>query len=233
MAAGRKTGGRKKGSKNKATVVRPEVLPPETAESVLAETARAVVLTTAPVRTPKAVMLDAMIRFENLGLGFLTRAERLMKRGATVDKVQAEAMEGHKFIVAAVECAMKAAPYVHARLLAVESRGDMTQDEAPFVIRVPTVLGDSTVWQAAVGSEILDIEAAQAASRPRPEVSTPSPATDSPARPDAPATTPAVLTIDQKTSQITAMPPGPKVVKPSGTEEWLAGVMAERRKAAG
>jgi hypothetical protein len=60
--------------------------------------------------------------------------------------------EGHKFTIAAVQCAEKVAPYIHARLLAVESRRDMTQDKAPYVVRVPAVLADSTAWQTAVGA---------------------------------------------------------------------------------
>ena len=47
-------------------------------------------------------------------------------------------------MIAAVQCAEKVAPYIHARLLAVESRGDMTEDKAPFVIRAPMVMDDSS-----------------------------------------------------------------------------------------
>ena len=189
------------------------------------------------MRTPKAVILDAMMRFENLGLGFLAKADRMMKTRAAADKVAEAAHEGHKYIVAAVECATKAAPYVHARLLAVESRGDMTEDKAPFVVRVPAVVADSKAWQAVVGSEILDMEAAQAASGPRTEA-LPHPAvsgsTDNSNAPAAtPAPLPVVLAVDPKTSRITAMPPGPKIVQPVGAQEWLDAVAAERRKAAG
>jgi hypothetical protein len=38
---------------------------------------------------------------------------------------------------------------------------------------------------------------------------------------------------DAKTGRITAMPAAPKPAQPSGTEEWLAAVQAERRKVAG
>jgi Natural resistance-associated macrophage protein len=64
-----KTGGRTKGVPNKP---KPEILPPGSPEAIYeAEVARAVVI--APqehlnVRTPKAVMLDAMVRFENHGV---------------------------------------------------------------------------------------------------------------------------------------------------------------------
>jgi len=216
-----KTGGRKKGVGNKERIVVPEVLPPETAESIIAETARAMVLASSPVRTPKAVILDAMMRFEALGLGFLTKADRLMKRNAGTAKVAEAAQEGHRYIVAAVECATKAAPYVHARLLAVESRGDMTQDQAPFVVRVPAVMADSTVWQAAVGSAILDMEA-----EPSPVVRSNEVAATlmAPNPPPAPVASPVPLMLDPKTSRITAMPPGPATVRPMGTEEWLQSI---------
>lgn len=230
MAKGRYTGGRKKGSKNKPKV---EILPKETAKAIVAETARAVVLTSAPVRTPKAVMLDAMIRFESLGMEFLARAERLAQRNAGLDRVTAEAMEGHKFIVAAVECATKVAPYIHARLLAVESRGDMTEDKAPYVVRVPAVLADSSAWQTAVGA-LADQMAAQSPSGGRPEA-LPHPAQSQPeAEPPAPAPTAVPLAMEPKTGRITAMPPrGSVAIKPAGSEEWLAQVTEQRRKASG
>lgn len=228
-----KTGGRAKGSKNKNRVVTPDVLPAETAEAVLAETARAVTLMSAPVRTPKAVILDAMLHFEALGKGFLAKADRLMKTRADTAKIAEAAQEGHKYIVAAVECATKAAPYVHARLLAVESRGDMTEDKAPFVVRVPSVVGDSAAWQAAVLSEAAEIEASRPAIPARPEASGVAAALCPPEPPPAPATTPVVLESVPDRSLIRAMPPGPVTVKPVGTQEWLDSVMDERRKAAG
>jgi hypothetical protein len=80
------------------------------------------------------------------------------------------ATEGHKFTIAAVQCAEKVAPYVHARLLAVESRGDMTQDKAPYVVRVPAVLADSTAWQAAVGPALGEAAASTAPSGTQPVV---------------------------------------------------------------
>ena len=224
MAKGRKTGGRKPGSKNKERIVIPEVLPPETAESVIAETARALVLTSAPVRTPKAVMLDAMVHFEGLGKGFLARAERLMKTRAGTAKVAEAANEGYKYIVAAVECATKAAPYIHARLLAVESRGDMTEDKAPYVLRAPLVMADSSSWAAAVGAALIEEEALSRASAPS-QVPLPHPAlSQQPVAPEAPPVpAPAVLAIDQGRIS-TVMPAGPKVVKPTGTKEWLESI---------
>jgi hypothetical protein len=38
---------------------------------------------------------------------------------------------------------------------------------------------------------------------------------------NAPATSPVRLTADQATGRVTIMPPGPRVVQPSGTQEWL------------
>jgi hypothetical protein len=230
MAKGRKTGGRIKGvSKNKP---KRHVLPPDTAKGLLDEAARALTLVSAPVRTPKAVMLDAMFRFENLGLGFLAKAEKLMKTRADPEKAAELAREGHRFIVAAVECATKAAPYIHARLLAVESRGDMTQDEAPFVIRVPSVVQASPAWQAAVMAEAAEIEASRPAIPPRPEVSAPVAAFAPPKPPAPPATTPVVLEADQDTSRIRAMPVGPVTIKPAG-QDWLDSVMSEQKRKAG
>lgn len=233
MAKGRKTGGRIKGvSKNKERIVVPEVLPPETAESMIAETARAMVLASSPIRTPKAVILDAMMRFEALGLGFLKTAERLQKRNAGVAKIAEAAHEGHKFIVAAVECATKAAPYVHARLLAIESRGDMTEDKAPYVVRVPMVMSDSTAWQAAVGAAVIEGEAFRTPSGPD-TATLAHPGRPQPiAKPEPPPPAPVALAADQKTGRITMMPPGPRVVQPSGTQEWLDAV-AQQRKVVG
>lgn len=226
-----KTGGKVKGSKNRPKV---EVLPPETAKSIVDETARAVVLTSAPVRTPKAVMLEAMTRFENLGLGLLMKAERLTKRNAKLETIAETAREGHKYIVAAVECATKVAPYIHARLLAVEARGDTTEDRAPFVVRVPAVAVNSSEWQMAVGVALLAQAADEAPQSPpghRPEAA-PHPGLPRPPEPTPPpAPAPAVLAADPKSGRITMMPAVAAPAKPAGTDEWLAQVTADRRKA--
>jgi hypothetical protein len=205
MAPGRKTGGRIRGvSINKP---KPIIMEPTSENRELVATAQL-------MRTPKAVMLDAMMRFENLGLGFLTKADRLMKRNAGTAKVAEAAHEGHKFIVAAVECATKVAPYIHARLLSMESRGDMTQDKAPYVVRVPAVLADSTAWQTAVGAALGEAVASKAPSRAPPA-----------ALPD-----PVPLVTDQKTGRISTMRPArPVVVKPTGTQEWLESVASQRK----
>jgi hypothetical protein len=225
MAPGYKTGGRVRGvSTNKP---KPIILEPTTENRELVAVAHL-------VRTPKAVILDAMMRFETLGLGFLARADRLMKSRAATEKVAEAAQEGHKFIVAAVECATKAAPYVHARLLSVESRGDMTADRAPFVIRAPAVMEDSSAWQAAVGAAVVDMEAAQVPSGASTEVlAHPAQSQAIPAPQAAPEPSPVVLVPDPKTSRITVMPPGPRVVRPEGTDAWLDRVEQERRRASG
>ena len=124
------------------------------------------------------------------------------------------ATEGHKFMIAAVQCAEKVAPYIHARLLAVESRGDMTEDKAPYVVRVPMVMDDSSAWQAAVGAALGEAVASKAPSGAPPA-----------ALPD-----PVPLVTDQKTGRIsTIMPARPVVVKPTGTQEWLESVASQRK----
>ena len=65
-----------------------------------------------------------------------------------------------KYMAAAVKVAEKVAPYIHARLMAIESRGDNVDQRAPFVIRAPAVMADSSTWQAAVGSAVIEMEAA-------------------------------------------------------------------------
>lgn len=103
----------------------------------------------------------------------------------------------------------------------------------PFVIRAPNVMADSSVWQAAVGSAILDMEVVQASSAGPVALPHPASAQSQPREPEsAPAAAPVVLTTDGKGS-ITVMPAGPRVVQPAGSEEWLAAVQAERRKVAG
>ena len=74
MAPGFKTGGRTKGTPNKP---RPIILAPTEENRELL--AMAVVM-----RTPKAVMLDAMLRFESIGLTLLAKAERLAETKASV-----------------------------------------------------------------------------------------------------------------------------------------------------
>jgi hypothetical protein len=102
----------------------------------------------------------------------------------------------------------------------------MTEDKAPYVVRVPAVLADSTAWQAAVGAAQGEAVAstapsgAQAAAladpRPSPSVAKPMP-----------------LVTDQKTGRTrTMMPAGPMVVKPTGSG-WRASrqISGERAEA--
>jgi hypothetical protein len=204
MAPGFKTGGRTKGTPNKP---RPIIL-------ARTEENRELLAMTAVMRTPKAVMLDAMLRFERIGLSLLAEAERLAETKASASQIALLATEGHKFMIAAVQCAEKVAPYIHARLLAVESRGDMTEDKAPYVIRAPMVMDDSTTWQAAVGAARGEAVASKASSGAPPA-----------ALPD-----PVPLVTDQKTGRITTiMPARPVVVKPTGTQEWLESVASQRK----
>jgi hypothetical protein len=225
MAPGRKTGGRVRGiSKNKPKPIILEPTPENRALQLLAESAP-------EVRTPKAVMLGAMRHFEDLALGLIDQAK--LKLATDPEAATALGIQGQKFMIAAVQCADRVAPYIHARLLAIESRGDMTADKAPYVVRVPSVMADSTAWQAAVGAAVIDMEPAQIATGGRTEAlshpAMPQPVTPEPPPPPAPV----ALVADQKTGRITIMPPGPKVVQPAGTDEWLQKVTAERRKVAG
>jgi len=152
-------------------------------------------------------MLDAMMFFDRMAR---QSAEQLDYGAAT------------KYMVSAVQVAEKVAPFIHARLLAVESR---TEDKAaPFVVRAPAVMADSSAWQAAVGAAVIDMEAAQSPSAGRTEVSAHPAQQHAPEPQNAPAATAVALMNDPKTNRITVMPPGPRVVQPSGTEQWLASI---------
>jgi hypothetical protein len=218
MAPGFKTGGRTKGTPNKP---RPIILA-STGEN------RELLAMAAVMRTPKAVMLDAMLRFESIGLSLLAKAERLAETKASASQIAMLATEGHKFMIAAVQCADKVAPYIHARLLAVESRGDMTEDKAPYVIRAPMVMDDSSAWQAAVGAALGEAVASTA----------PSGAQAAPLAPPVPDSAlvakPVSLVADLKTGGIsTIMPAAQVTVRPTRTQEWLDAVAAGQRKAVG
>lgn len=226
MAPGRKTGGRIRGvSKNKP---KPIIMEPTDENRALA-----LMAPTAEVRTPKAVMLSAMLKFERMSDVLMAKAERMTGDKAAYEDIKQVIAEAHKFTVAAVNCADRVAPYIHARLLAVESRGDMTQDRAPFVLRAPAVMVDSAAWQEAVGAAVLDMEAQSAQNLPvvRQTEVTATPIAQT--QETAPAASPVALAVSPDTGRITVMPPGPRVVQPSGSDEWLAAVTAERRKAAG
>jgi hypothetical protein len=191
-----KTGGRGKNVPNKP----PMLKLPDTEEN------RALVLAapTTPVLTPKAVMAEAMKRYYDMAHGFQR------------DNNQAEE---NKAWGACVAVAKELAPFVHARYLAVESRSE--EKAAPFVVRAPAVMADSSAWQAAVGAAVIDMEAQNSPVVRSNEVpATPPAQTEQ----QAPQTAPVALMNDPKTNRITVMPPGPRVVQPSGTEQWLASI---------
>jgi hypothetical protein len=239
-----KTGGRTKGTKNK---IKPIILAPTEENRHLTLMAPTLAR---EVKTPKTVILEAMMRFDNLSIELMAKAKRMAKSGRPFEEIRDVMSESYRFTIAAVHCAVQAAPYVHARLLAIESRGDMTDEQAPFVLRAPTVVEDSDKWQALVSRESAVLDKAErkaveehlrdreATRQPQvennaPRVSGGSLATiPHPAMPsgsaetDVPAPMPAPLMADPKTSRI--MPANPVVIKPAGAQEWLDSVAAAR-----
>ena len=217
MAPGRFTGGRKTGvSKNKPKPIKLPDTPENRALVLMAP------MLTQGLRSPKAVMLDAMARFDTVAIRLWNQAEELVRTGAETGDVKTILEDSFKYSVAAVQCAEKAAPYTHAKLLSIESRTE--EKAAPFVVRAPAVMADSSAWQAAVGAAVVDMEAAQSPGngvsvrQTEAEVTLPHPA-----QTNAPVTAVALMN-DPKTNRITVMPPGPRVVQPSGTEAWLASI---------
>lgn len=207
-----KTGGRKKGQGNKPKAI---VLP-DTDES----RALIALAPTAEIRTPKAVMLSAMMKFERMSDVLMAKAERMTGDKFPYEDIKLIVAEAHKFTFAAVKCASEAAPYVHAKLLSIESRTE--EKAAPFVVRAPAVMADSSAWQAAVGAAVIDMEAAQSPGDRVPVRQTEREATLAhPAQSNVPAATAVPLMNDPKTNRITVMPHGPRMVQPSGTQEWL------------
>ena len=217
MANGRKTGGRRKGVPNKPKLlVSPEQLAKDRAIALM---------TPDEIRTPKAVMLSAMHKFERMSDVLMAKAERMTRTRAEAGGIAKVVAEAHKFTFAAVSCAEKVAPYIHARYLAIEARGE--ENRPAFVVRAPAVMTDSSAWQAAVGAAVMDMEAASAPVVRQNEVA----ATQVAQTPQAPPTpSPVVLAPDPKTNRITAMPPGTVILKPVGSEEWLDSVAAEKRR---
>ena len=53
-----------------------------------------------------------------------------------------------------MQCAEKVAPYIHAKLIAVEQKG--SDDAVPFVVRLPPVIQRSEDWQAAATVAIIE-----------------------------------------------------------------------------
>jgi hypothetical protein len=209
MAPGRKTGGRVRGiSKNKPKPLILDDTPENRALVIAAPTAN--------VLTPKTAMMAAMQYYYDMAQ----------------DMMRAQSQDGtNKAWGSCLAVAKELAPYIHSRLLAVESRTENQQ--SPYVVRVPSVMADSTAWQAAVGAVVVEMEPAQAATN-GPTEALPHPAISQPAEPlPPPVPAPVALVADQATGRITMMPPGPKVVQPEGSSEWLQAVTAERRKVAG
>jgi hypothetical protein len=190
-----KTGGRRKGSANRP---KPVVLSPDEAAQ-----SRALTIVT-EIPTPKSVMMNAMIMLD----GLAKKHFEIQDYGPAL-----------KYLQAAVAVADRVAPYIHARLLSVESRSE--EKAAPFVVRAPAVMADSSAWQAAVGAAVIDMEATQSPSAGRTEVSAHPAQQQAPEPQNAPPATAVALMNDPKTNRITVMPPGPRVVQPNGTQAWL------------
>jgi hypothetical protein len=227
-----KTGGKRIGSKNKP---KPIILAPTDENRQLALMAPTLAK---EVRTPKFVMLSAMMRFDDLSKELMAKAKRMAKSSRPLAEIREVMAESYRFTIAAVQCAEKVAPYVHPRLLAIESRGDNVDPLVPFVLRAPSVVEDSAKWQEMVSQQgvVLDKaerEAVREAENNAPRASgdrmegMPHPAMPSgSAGSGAPASEPVVLVADPKTSRI--MPAGPVVVRPAGAEEWLEAVARDR-----
>jgi hypothetical protein len=217
MANGRKTGGRRKGVPNKPKlIVSPEQLARDRAIALM---------TPDEIRTPKAVMLSAMMKFERMSDVLMAKAERMTGDKKPYEAIKQVVAEAHKFTFAAVNCADRVAPYIHARLIAVQSEDK--PDRPAFVVRAPAVMTDSSAWQAAVGAAVMDMEAQSSPVVRQNEVAATQVA---PAPQASPTPAPVVLAPDPKTNRITAMPPGTVILKPSGTTEWLDSVAAEKRR---
>jgi hypothetical protein len=219
MAVGRrpgtpKTGGKIKGvSKNKP---KPLILDdtPENRALVLAAP-------TTKVLTPKIAMMAALQYYYDLAQ----------------DMMRAQNQEGtNKAWSACLAVAKELAPFIHARLLAVESRGDFTDAQVPFVLRSPFVVENSAEWQAMASQQAAVLDKAdreavlehlryrEATSGLTLPISGKSSLREQPPEAMPHPATPTPLRADQATSRITVMPPGPRVVQPSGTAEWLESI---------
>lgn len=223
MARGFKSGGKQKGTKNKATLER---------ERHALEILQGKSL--APLRT---LAKDQLAELVPVVKGMVAQFQMAaMNAGLPGSKDWKPELwkELRDWIKTYAAVADLAADFESPRFRAIavlEGTGGVGR--APFVVRVPIVMADSTAWQAAVGAAIIEGEVVQTASGGIVEA-LPHPAAPQPTEPEAPPVpAPVALAADPKTGRITAMPPGPRVVQPSGTTEWLAAVTAERRKAAG
>ena len=193
-----KTGGRAKGVPNRP---KPVVMSPDEE----AQNRVMTIVTPSEVRTPKAVMMDAML--------FLDR----MAKDHFENRDYAPAL---RYLQASVQVAEKLAPYIHARLIAMQG-DDGAKDKPSFVVRAPAVMPDSSAWQAAVGAAVAEIDA-QSGQNATPMRSNEVAAVQVPHEPKpAPVASAVALAADPKTNRITVMPPGPRIVQPVGTQAWL------------
>lgn len=218
MTYGRKTGGRIKGSRNKpkAFVIDPTA---ENLELLAAIAADRLAADKPETSTPKAVMLGAMHHFEDLATALMLQAK---ERVLTDPQLATDlGIQAQKFLLAAVQCAEKVAPYMHAKLLSIESRGDNAQDDLPFVVRAPAVVLESSEWERlAIG--VLPPEPSV-----RPAVVVPG-ALQEEGRNQVGQMTQVVHDAPPARPS-TQMPPGPRVISPASTEEWLAQVASDRK----
>ena len=169
------------------------------------------IVTPAEVRTPKAVMMDAMMFFDRLA-----RDYHAMK----------EFEKAGKCMVSAVQVAEKVAPYIHARLLAVESQN--TEQPSPFVVRVPAVIADSAAWQAATGAGAVDLEPA-ALAHPALQndptvVSGPANGIPLPEDGQLPPKPGPLIPKPPELRPLNFMPNGNATVAPAGSAEWLESI---------
>lgn len=216
-------GGRPRGSKNRATIER-EIL----AEQVKQQKSLA------PIR---ALAKDQLAELVPVVKGIVARFQLAAINGGAPGEpgykpeFWKELRDWIKTYAAVADLAADFESPRYRAIAVVDGTGGVG---TPFVLRAPMVLADSAEWQAAVGAAILEGEAFQSNRERQPEA-LPHPALPQPSVPEIPpAPAPAVLAADPKTGRIsTIMPAGPVVVKPSGSQEWIEQVTADRRKAAG
>jgi hypothetical protein len=211
-----KTGGRGKGVPNKPKPIKLSDTPENRQLVLMAPTLAK------EIKTPKSIMLAAMMRFDDMSRELMAKAQRMAKGNRPLEEIRSTLEEAYRFTLAAVKCASDAAPYIHARLLAVESRGVDNVDSVPYVLRSPMVMPNSAQWQEAVQELLRDREATEAMEHLR-ESNAPRASGSGLEAMSHPAS-PTPLKADPTTSRITVMPPGPRTVQPSGTEEWLASI---------
>jgi hypothetical protein len=203
-------GGRKPGTKNKATIERELVAVQEMQQRSLA-----------PIR---ALAKDQLGELVPVVKEIVTRFQMAaIASGAPGDPSYKPEFwkELRDWIKTYATIADLAADFESPRYRAIEMivNGD---NQAPFVVRAPAVMADSSAWQAAVGAAVIDMEATQSPGNVVPVAQTEREAALAhPNQTNAPAATAVPLMNDPKTNRITVMPPGPRVVQPSGTQEWL------------